>query len=154
MASEYNSTILLTVLQWILTIILTLLGLTGCATTKADFTAVIETQYGPDGEVIGTTDTTHFIQKNLVTYGSKLNEGAGEMSYMWGEKGDGKMAVGNAASGLQAGDANQMISELVKALVSQMSMLQLSQQTTAPSETSNLPAVDLTQLTLQGLLKK
>jgi len=80
------------------------LGLAGCATTKADFKAdIVTTDYAADGSVAAVTqDKTSFVQRNGVTWGSKLTEGAGEMAYIWKPDGEGSMAVGNVAKKILA----------------------------------------------------
>jgi hypothetical protein len=94
-----------------------ILLLQGCATTKADFKAdIVTTDYAADGSVAAVTqDKTSFVQRNGVTWGSKLTEGAGEMAYIWKPDGEGSMAVGNVAKDMQAGDANELLLQIFKA---------------------------------------
>jgi len=80
----------------------------GCARTMADFDDhQVTTAYNADGSVASVTESsTAFRQANWVTYGSELEEGAGNMYYDWGSDGSGNIAVGNAATGAKAGEVD------------------------------------------------
>lgn len=79
----------------------------GCAHNVADFReGMTSTDFNPDGTVANITEShTSFKQANTVTWGSELQEGAGNMSYDWSEEG-GYIAVGNAATEMKAGEVD------------------------------------------------
>lgn len=99
-----------------LSCILLMLCLVGCARSNANFDANITTAYDTDGNITTVIDRTRFKQQNVVTVGSKLQEGAGEMIYDWSEAG-GQMAVGNAAKGLEAGQMDEIVLGLFNLLL-------------------------------------
>jgi hypothetical protein len=80
--------------------------LAGCAHNSARFVEVT-----PDGT------RTEFRQANIVTWGSTLDEGSGDMSYSWGGDGSGALAVGNAAQGAVSGDPSDVLLGVVRVLL-------------------------------------
>ena len=107
---------LLSLLLKLFVVTLCILPLASCARSAANFDANITTTYDAEGNVVATTDRTQFRQSNIVTWGSELQEGAGEMQYSW-EEGKGNMAVGNAANGLTAGNMNELFTNMFSVLL-------------------------------------
>jgi hypothetical protein len=81
-------------------------GTAGCAHNSVDFS-----------ETMADGATTTFSQSNIVTWGSQLDEGSGNMAYSWTGEGGGNLAVGNAATGAVAGDPTDVLLGVVQMLL-------------------------------------
>jgi hypothetical protein len=107
--------------------------LVGCATNRATFT---EKLYDP--ETGNPTSDTTFSTNVTATVGSKVNEGAGSMSY---QGKDWKLDVGGSANGLKAaGDPTQMLGYITQFM---QGMATLFKQP-APAPTQTQTDVNLT----------
>jgi hypothetical protein len=100
--------------------------LAGCATNRATFT---EKLYDP--ETGNPTSDTTFSTNVTATVGSKVNEGAGSMSY---QGKDWKLDVGGSANGLKAaGDPTQMLGYITQFMQGMATLFK--QPAPAPTQT-------------------